>query len=244
MERDQQMLEYVSEHPVILMRVYTWSSPTLSLGYFQPYKDRNAHPQSESIAVVRRATGGGAIVHHHDVTYSIAIPPSLLVEQIGAAQPVYDAIHDAMVDWLCERDFPAAKWSEPTCKSDKCSFLCFERRSLGDVIVGPAKVMGSAQRRLRGGLLQHGSLLLKTSTHAPSLQGLSELSRLTSGPESSDIADNETDSTGYQVSILKRLATAASDRLQANLQFVDAFPKEVGSYPRGNYSEEKWLRKR
>jgi hypothetical protein len=53
--------------------------------------------------------------------------------------------------------------------------LCFERRSQGDIVVGDAKVMGSAQRRIDGALLQHGSLLLQSSPHAPSLAGLREL---------------------------------------------------------------------
>ena len=54
-------------------------------------------------------------------------------------------------------------------------FLCFQRRSVGDLLVGEHKVCGSAQRRRKGAILQHGSLLLAASPHAPELPGLAEL---------------------------------------------------------------------
>jgi lipoate-protein ligase A len=54
-------------------------------------------------------------------------------------------------------------------------FLCFERRSVGDVLIADVKICGSAQRRRRGAILQHGSLLLARSPFAPQLHGLDEL---------------------------------------------------------------------
>jgi lipoate-protein ligase A len=53
--------------------------------------------------------------------------------------------------------------------------LCFLRRAPGDVLVGPAKIAGSAQRRRRGAILQHGSLLLRRSEAAPEIAGLEDL---------------------------------------------------------------------
>ena len=57
-------------------------------------------------------------------------------------------------------------------------FLCFQRRSEGDVVIGDWKIAGSAQRRRRGAILQHGSILLGTSRNAPELQGIREVARI------------------------------------------------------------------
>ncbi|MEZ6135126.1 MAG: hypothetical protein R3C53_09475 [Pirellulaceae bacterium] len=205
---DEQMLAAAAEFDRPLLRVYQWSRPTLSLGYFQKYADRLKHAPSVDIEVVRRATGGGAIVHHHEWTYALALPNSAMGARgntsghfgVGASQAVYDCIHTTVVEWLtelgiCAAMFPNRKVPEgsaelvnfgalqqaaPSCVAP-CSFLCFERRSKGDVVAGSAtlagqtKVMGSAQRRSKGALLQHGSLLLARSPHAPTLPGLMQL---------------------------------------------------------------------
>jgi lipoate-protein ligase A len=224
MALDQHLLETATQQPCVLLRVYRWSQPTLSLGYFQPYVQRLTHSASSQLPVVRRATGGGAIVHHYDWTYCVAMPQSLAsslgggrskgVNSIGAAQPLYDHVHAAVVRWLIDHGIEAQLWNQNidslyrgnTCQANTSQgnanrtnanpisanpisanpisasdenqnsssrFLCFERRSCGDVIYGPHKVLGSAQRRSAGGVLQHGSLLLATSPYAPSLAGLS-----------------------------------------------------------------------
>lgn len=189
MALDQRMLEVAAERQCVMLRVYRWSEPTLSLGYFQPYSERWSHIPSSSIAVVRRATGGGAIVHHYDWTYCIAVPHTwearaegnspIANQKIGASQSLYDCIHDAVVQWLNGLGIDAMKWSSSCAlaadvktEPDKRAFLCFERRSCGDVVWGDEKVMGSAQRRIPGAVLQHGSLLLSPSPYAPLLRGL------------------------------------------------------------------------
>ncbi len=179
---DDAMLDYATEHQRVLLRLYQWSEPTLSLGYFQKIEERELHAASRSIALVRRATGGGAIVHHHDLTYSLAVPQ--LSIQLGSAPALYSAVHRAMVDWLNELGLAAAQWqsvhtfSLPTVQrtaASKVEFLCFQRRSDGDGVVGEHKILGSAQRRGKGALLQHGSLLLSRSAHAPELPGIGDL---------------------------------------------------------------------
>ena len=99
MALDQHLLETAAEQQCVLLRVYRWSQPTLSLGYFQPYVQRLTHSASSELPVVRRATGGGAIVHHYDWTYCVAVPKNLAsslsgttaarATSIGAAQPLY-----------------------------------------------------------------------------------------------------------------------------------------------------------
>ncbi len=182
MAHDDAMLDFADERRVAVLRLYEWSEPTLSLGYFQRIEEREQHEASRSIALVRRATGGGAIVHHHDLTYALAVPQANA--SVGAAPAVYAAVHAAMVTWLNELGAEARQWQEtynlptpdaPQAASSKAEFLCFHRRSLGDVVVGQHKILGSAQRRGKAALLQHGSLLLATSAHAPTLRGLDSL---------------------------------------------------------------------
>ena len=181
---DQFLARLAGQQQVAVLRLYQWSEPTLSLGYFQAISDRGEHSPSLSLPLVRRATGGGAIVHHHDWTYSLAVPDR--TDRIGPSTDLYELVHDALVSLLCERGFAAQKWSgcitesqnnnaigERACKK----FLCFERRSTSDIVAGDHKILGSAQRRTSGALLQHGSLLVRTSNFAPSLIGLYEIHR-------------------------------------------------------------------
>jgi len=134
------------------------------------------------LPMVRRATGGGAIVHHHDLTYALAVPQAS--SRVGAAPAIYNAVHSAVVEWLSDMGLAAQQWREPynfpasappTRAPGKSEFLCFHRRSEGDVVVGDHKILGSAQRRNKEALLQHGSLLIATSPHAPTLSGLQEI---------------------------------------------------------------------
>ena len=188
MALDQRLLEVAAAEQCLLLRVYRWLEPTLSLGYFQPYVQRLTHSHSSELPLVRRATGGGAIVHHYDWTYCIAVPEQLSIRnerprsgvKFGASQPLYDCVHDGVVEWLGAQGITARKWANDCAADTQHRFLCFKRRSCGDIVLAEHKVMGSAQRRARGAILQHGSLLLATSPYAPSLQGLSPTTELTS----------------------------------------------------------------
>ena len=71
---DEALLMDAVENGVATLRFYQWSEPTLSLGYFQRYADREQHTASRNCAVVRRQTGGGAILHDRELTYSLALP--------------------------------------------------------------------------------------------------------------------------------------------------------------------------
>ena len=78
---DEALLESAADEScdLVTLRFYRWSEPTLSLGYFQSYEDRNSHEASRSLPVVRRSSGGGALVHDHEWTYSLAISRSCTV---------------------------------------------------------------------------------------------------------------------------------------------------------------------
>lgn len=176
MAMDQALLESAGASSIPILRFYCWSEPTLSLGYFQRHRDRDRHLASQSIACVRRATGGGAIVHHHELTYSLLVP--VVNSQAGPRLDLYRQVHEAIVDTLHSFGVAAAPFrrtgvNPPPYLED--SFLCFQRRTDEDLIVSGYKVLGSAQRKTRDAILQHGSLLLRASPFAPQLPGICEL---------------------------------------------------------------------
>jgi len=156
------------------LRFYRWDEPTLSLGYFQTHASRAGHAASHAAPMVRRSTGGGAIVHDAELTYSLTAPVAhpLASDAEAMYRLLHGALVDALTDWnvtaeLCQGGSGGRAADEP--------FLCFQRRSVGDVIVASQKIAGSAQRRRRGVILQHGSVLLRRSSTAPELMGLTEL---------------------------------------------------------------------
>jgi lipoate-protein ligase A len=171
---DEVLLESAAERGVCTLRFYGWSEPTLSLGYFQGYSNRAAHRASRDCACVRRQTGGGAILHDMELTYSLAVPVAHpLAEDVTR---LYKLVHDALIRTLGQyglNAYPCFAAVDRTSGDEP--FLCFQRRAVGDVLLGESKVCGSAQRRRRGAILQHGSLLLAQSEKAPELPGILEL---------------------------------------------------------------------
>lgn len=168
-----EVLLAAAQHGQTTLRFYQWSPATLSLGYFQAAGDRQLHEASRACPLVRRTTGGGAILHDRELTYSICLPCR---ERFSAfAESVYDAFHDSLVELLAEKGIRARR-CEQSDPSRESNFLCFERRARGDVLVDSWKIAGSAQRRHGGALLQHGSLLLTASNFASHLPGLTDLS--------------------------------------------------------------------
>lgn len=191
MALDEALLDQAADDGTATLRLYQWTEPTLSLGYFQAYAERAEHPESQGCPVVRRHSGGGAILHDHELTYSLALPAGAHATRDPFA--LYEAVHQSLRDCLvqlsggnlygridlCPAAIPAAGGREP--------FLCFARRARGDLLVvqdrqdlprtpdGRHKVTGSSQRKRRGTVLQHGSILLGVSPLAPSLPGLGQL---------------------------------------------------------------------
>jgi len=175
MAADECLLESARHGGPPCLRFYAWEPATLSLGYFQQANDRRVHPSSESIPCVRRTTGGGAIIHDHELTYAFAIgePPSARRDRLE----LYNVFHETARDLLAEHRVASRLWTPSEARDVERwddPFLCFLRRAPGDLVVGRRKVLGSAQRRRFGGLLQHGSLIFGRSSFAPEIDGLAE----------------------------------------------------------------------
>jgi lipoate-protein ligase A len=171
MAADEAMLETASELGIASLRFYTWTEPTLTLGYFQPSAAREQVPNLASLPWVRRSTGGAGIVHHHELTYAFALPAltewkskeSWICRFHHLVQGVLADVGVASRLVICGEE---RKLGE---------VLCFLHQTPGDMLIGGSKVAGSAQRKLRGALLQHGSLLLRRSDFAPMLPGMEDL---------------------------------------------------------------------
>ncbi|MCA9174329.1 MAG: hypothetical protein KDB14_07575 [Planctomycetales bacterium] len=170
MGRDEALLETVGATGVPVLRLYGWSVPTLSLGYFQSAADRPLHPPSADCDWVRRSTGGGAILHDEEITYSFCWP----APPRGDLHVGYRWFHESLVRTLESLGIVARR-----CPADQTQspppFLCFQRRAQGDLLIDNAKVGGSAQRRRHGAALQHGSVLWRRSPCAPELPGIADL---------------------------------------------------------------------
>ena len=165
---DEALLESAVSGGAPTVRFYRWDRATLSLGYFQVR--RGAPPDRfNPLPIVRRLTGGGAIVHDDELTYSCTLPAS----HPFAFDPrrLYTEVHERVIARLGDFGFAAAlRGVSEAAHQDK--FLCFARRDDFDVVMGGFKVLGSAQRRRRGAVLQHGSLILRRSEWAGEFPGV------------------------------------------------------------------------
>ena len=169
MAADEALLETASETGTASLRFYTWTEPTLSLGYFQPANVVSSF--RAPLSWVRRATGGAAILHHHELTYALALPAG---KGWAARESRVCRFHHLLRDVLAEFGVRA---HPVQCGEEKKlgEVLCFLHQTPGDLLIGGSKVAGSAQRKRKGAVLQHGSLLLSRSEYAPQLPGMSDL---------------------------------------------------------------------
>ena len=177
---DEVLLESAASGGAAALRLYAWEEPTLSLGYFQTAAQRTEHAASLSCPLVRRSSGGGAIIHDRELTYSLAMPHRRA--RSTSASELYDLVHESLVETFAQLGLtagmfrPADGGCAPAGRAGNAEpFLCFQRRSCGDIVSGEAKIVGSAQRRKQRAVLQHGSILLARSAAAPELPGIREL---------------------------------------------------------------------
>jgi len=158
--------------------MYRWREPTLSLGYSQSCGDiRAAGAEVEALPLVRRSTGGGAIVHADELTYSLVLPASAA----GAApaeiyRRVNAAIISAVESLTGKRGLVREHGGNGGAGVNRVrTFYCFERRSPHDLLAGADKLAGSAQRRAGRAMLQHGSVILRRAFAAQASASLAEI---------------------------------------------------------------------
>ena len=155
------------ESPPIL-RFYRWEPPGLSIGYFQSHEREVNEEGCRQLGFdwVRRPTGGRAVLHQHELTYAVVIDVALMP---GSVLETYRGLSSALVAGLKHLGIEAAlaPGRPPTRKSrELSSAACFDSATPNEVTVEGKKVIGSAQVRKRGVLLQHGSIPLRIDRDA------------------------------------------------------------------------------
>lgn len=175
---DEAMLSAVLGGTGPTLRLYGWSGPWITLGYTQsPERALDASVLARvGAGLVRRPTGGKALLHDRDLTYSIALGPDHPWSQLSVADS-YVRLCAPLVDALCALGMKASLSREvgggPLCESRPAPVLdrescradlpCAAQVHVETVLIGGRKLIGSAQVRRHGAVLQHGSIPLARS---------------------------------------------------------------------------------
>lgn len=139
-------------------RTYYWNPPTLSLGAFQKYSDVNlTELNKRGFGLVRRATGGRAVLHDKELTYSVMVkaPHDILATNVLDS---YYQLCGGLVEGLrlLGVDAQLKRSDDPSLSTPSC----FAAPTFNDIEAGGKKLVGSAQMRNKLGMLQHGSVLI------------------------------------------------------------------------------------
>ncbi len=173
MALDEALLLVCDEQPQVTLRFYGWARPTLSLGYFQSITEIDlAECERRGFDWVRRPTGGRAVLHDHELTYSIVAPIELLGASVAQShERISRALARGLEKLGLHAEFAkrAGSHSQPLPRStgEGCPpgspkggvrAACFAAPAAVELTVQGKKVIGSAQVRTKKSLLQHGSI--------------------------------------------------------------------------------------
>ena len=143
------------------VRFYAWGTPTVSLGCFQAARGAVA-PETggrRGIGVVRRPTGGRAVLHDDELTYSVCVPLDDFWGRVSVTES-FRLIGTGLVLGLRRLGVAASLGEGDGAPARERSAACFQLPRMPAVLTAGRKLVGSAQRRWETALLQHGSLLL------------------------------------------------------------------------------------
>jgi lipoate-protein ligase A len=160
MATDEALFESACLSGVPVLRLYGWTPGTVSLGFAQRASEALdlAEIARRNLAWIRRPTGGRAVLHDMEVTYSLSVP---------ASDPLYELGLAASYEWICGpivgalRSVGVAATLSPHYSAGFVSASCFTAPGTTDILANHRKIVGSAQMRTRDGFLQHGSIVLK-----------------------------------------------------------------------------------
>jgi lipoate-protein ligase A len=154
---DQALLTRAGARGERWLRLYCWAPHCLSFGRHEPATHRYDRERAEAMGLdtVRRPTGGRAVWHADELTYAVAMPASGL----GGIREVALEIHAMLRDALA-RLGASLELAPPAPAARIGAGACFGAPSGGELLLSGRKVVGSAQLREAGGLLQHGAILL------------------------------------------------------------------------------------
>lgn len=155
---DEALLHRAALAGEVAYRVYSWARPTISLGRNQPARgcydfDR---ARARGVEFVRRPTGGRAILHHREITYSVSAP----ISAFGSLRESYRTINRLLMEALGRLGVDAHE-AETSSRAPVPSLApCFDSPVAGELVARGRKLVGSAQVRDGDAFLQHGSILV------------------------------------------------------------------------------------
>jgi lipoate-protein ligase A len=158
---DEYLFSSLGKEPQTIVRFYSWSRPTASLGYSQPAEkilDLD-YCRSNGIDVVRRMTGGKLVLHWREITYSIASSDTERFSPTLAES--YRMISAAIICGLEKMGLRARLAGPPPSSYLKGNMPCFAYPARDEIEIDRRKIVGSAQKRVAGRFLQHGSIPLQ-----------------------------------------------------------------------------------
>ena len=159
MARDSGLMDRARETGEGVVSIYEWSAPTLSLGRNQTANGMYDIGEAENLGVdvVRRPTGGRALLHHREITYSVT-GPARAGESLSST---YREINRLLVAALAGIGVQASESQSGEAAERPGTLPCFATPAEGELVAGGAKLVGSAQLREDGAFLQHGSVLIE-----------------------------------------------------------------------------------
>ena len=232
MALDQSILEHIGRgESKPTLRLYAWTPACLSLGHAQPYADVDVQQlKQHGWEVVRRATGGRAILHTDEITYSV-IAPTNEPRVEGSILESYNRLAQALLLAVKSLEIPVEVKEGKADNGAIPNPVCFEVPSTYEITVNGKKLIGSAQARKKEGVLQHGSLPLT-----------GDLTRICQAL----VFENESVREEASKRLLERATTVESALGQviswetAAQAFVKAFEAQLGlSFERGELSESE-----
>ncbi len=176
------------------LRFYQWQRPSITIGCYQRSEEVDLlYCKKNNIPVVRRPTGGRAILHGEDLTYSFSSKNTPPYFSEGLLK-TYNHISAAFLGALKSLGFKAVmKTRKEKGRVLTGSSICFQSVSFGEITIDNKKVIGSAQKRWPDGFLQQGSILLRLNTD--------EMIRIFRDSRGEEIASSMTGLYHYQPSM-------------------------------------------
>jgi lipoate-protein ligase A len=238
MARDEALMRWSARTGHAVFRVYGWSAPTLSLGRNQ--RARGCYnleaARARGIGIVRRPTGGRALLHHREITYSATLP----CRDPAAAAEAYGFINSVLLEGIGALGARAAMATGAVSLPPGLR-PCFDVPSAHEIAIDDRKLVGSAQWRHDDALLQHGSILIADDQH-----WIGELMTASVAPVSA--AATLLEATGREPT-LDEGAEALRKALESRVSDVVDFPQvdELEDSLRGlsaGYRDDAWTWRR
>jgi len=174
---DECMFGYALGHPgAVLLRLYTWQPGTITFGYNQRPETALDFTRIGDTPVIRRVTGGRAVYHDvSELTYAVAINPHT-PEQAnlgGTTTAIYRMLSTALMSFLERQGVPSELIEKSSPENSRPEFFhkapCFASSARYEIVTAGQKIVASAQKQIRGVILQHGSIKVSGLAVHPAL---------------------------------------------------------------------------